>query len=103
MWDCCEVRFAPDHPTASGHFPSNPIIPGALLLDAVIRAITDNATLEQSVDVRVAKFLHLVRPGDTVRIRWRSLGAGDIRFECHLLPEDTLAMTGVLDLAGVSP
>jgi 3-hydroxymyristoyl/3-hydroxydecanoyl-(acyl carrier protein) dehydratase len=35
----CTLSFAPDHPTAAGHFPGNPILPGALLLDEVVLAI----------------------------------------------------------------
>ena len=38
-----DCPFVPDHPTAAGHFPCNPIIPGAVLLSAALRAI------EQSV------------------------------------------------------
>lgn len=90
-WSLAEYHFAPDHPTADGHFPGNPIIPGALLLDRVLRAAAPNGTGE----VRVAKFLHPVRPGDHIQIRWRVLESGDTAFECRLA-DGVAALSGSL-------
>ncbi len=90
-WSSREHRFAPDHPTGSGHFPGNPIIPGALLLDRMLQAIGPQAGRR---DVRVAKFLHPVRPGDAVTFRWRGNGR-DIAFECVLAGGD-VALTGAV-------
>jgi 3-hydroxyacyl-[acyl-carrier-protein] dehydratase len=76
-----DCPFAPDHPTAAGHFPGNPIIPGAVLLSAALRAI------EQSVQLNLvqgrplaAKFLHPVRPGDSMRIEFSESAAGTFKF-----------------------
>jgi 3-hydroxyacyl-[acyl-carrier-protein] dehydratase len=76
-----DCSFAPDHPTAAGHFPCNPIIPGAVLLSTALRAI------EQSVQLNLAqgrplaaKFLHPVRPGDSVRIEFSESAAGTFKF-----------------------
>src|SRR5262249_41812259 len=33
------IRFPKDHPVGPGHFPGNPIIPGALLLDEILVAL----------------------------------------------------------------
>ena len=66
-----ETRFAPDHPTAAGHFPGNPIIPGALLLDSVISAIAKVEAIGTPYELRAVKFLRPVRPGDRLRIEWR--------------------------------
>jgi 3-hydroxyacyl-[acyl-carrier-protein] dehydratase len=33
------VRFATSHPALSGHFPGHPVVPGVLLLDAVVNAL----------------------------------------------------------------
>jgi len=95
-WSSREHRFAPDHPTGAGHFPGNPIIPGALLLDRMLQAIGLQAGRR---DVRVAKFLRPVRPGDVVTFRWRRSGR-DIAFECVLADGD-IALTGVA-LAGAA-
>lgn len=73
-----EHAFPADHPTAAGHFPGNPVIPGAVLLDVVLRAVYGGET--GACEFRSAKFLHPVRPGDVMSIRW-SDGAA-IRFDC---------------------
>jgi len=98
MWYSREVRFGVDHPTAAGHFPGNPIIPGAVLLDEVLQAMvgTDGG-MEQSV-IRSAKFLQPVRPGDAVVIRWEPDSSGQARFECRLLDPERLVLTGTVQL-----
>jgi 3-hydroxyacyl-[acyl-carrier-protein] dehydratase len=77
------LHFASGHPTAAGHFPGNPIIPGALLLAEVLRCI-DQAedTRFASCNIKAAKFLHPVRPGDTVSIEYAFSAAGTIEFRC---------------------
>ena len=75
--------FASDHPTAAGHFPGNPIIPGALLLSETLRAIGQSLDLEFFEGQPLsAKFLHPVRPGDTITIEFSELKAGTIKFSC---------------------
>ena len=90
-WSTSDYRFPPDHPTAAGHFPGNPIIPGALLLELVLRAAAPEGTAE----IRAAKFLHPVRPGDRIQIRWRLLESGDTAFECRLA-DGVAALSGSL-------
>ncbi|MBP2306703.1 3-hydroxyacyl-ACP dehydratase [Azospirillum melinis] len=76
-----DIQFSVDHPTAAGHFPGNPIIPGAVLLDTALTAI---AAAEGSASgpchLRSAKFLHPVRPGDRMRVEWQATPAGGIAF-----------------------
>lgn len=93
-WSSCEFRFAPDHPTGAGHFPSNPIIPGALLLAQVLSAIDLNCTLAVRREIRHVKFLKPVRPGDQCIIRWRRLPGGEQQFEIRLLGLDDPVLVG---------
>jgi 3-hydroxymyristoyl/3-hydroxydecanoyl-(acyl carrier protein) dehydratase len=76
-----ECSFALDHPAAAGHFPGNPIIPGAVLLSTTLRAIEASGQLNL---VRgrplAAKFLHPVRPGDSVRIEFSEIAGGTLKF-----------------------
>ena len=89
-----KLHFPADHPAAAGHFPGNPMIPGAVLLDAVIGAIAEGRR-DAEMLVRTAKFLHVVRPGDTLELFW--LVAGDaISFEAKL--EARLAVTGKIEM-----
>jgi len=93
--------FASDHPAAVGHFPGNPIIPGAVLLNDVLDTIggAEHAS-PMSYEVSSAKFLHPVRPGNNVTITWEKRASGEIRFECLLTPDEQTALTGVLKLTG---
>ena len=59
--------FAYDHPATRGHFPSHPILPGAFLLDAAIRAISAQHGLPcDRVVVESVKFPRSVLPGQSV-------------------------------------
>ena len=78
-----ENLFAPDHPAAQGHFPGNPIIPGAVLLAETLRLI--ESELGRSllpVEIRAAKFFLPTRPGDRVVIDFTRSAPGEIRFSC---------------------
>jgi 3-hydroxymyristoyl/3-hydroxydecanoyl-(acyl carrier protein) dehydratase len=97
MWHSLQVRFAVDHLTAAGHFPGNPIIPGAVLLDEVLQAVAGTSGLERWI-IRSAKFLQPVRPGEAITIRWEPDPAGQTRFECRLLDPERLALTGTVQL-----
>ena len=90
-----ERLFPLDHPTAPGHFPGNPIIPGALLLSETLRAIEQSLDLNLSQGQPVsAKFLHPVRPGEIVRIEHSEARAGTLKFACAV--GATLVLTGTV-------
>ena len=77
------LRFAENHPTAAGHFPGNPIIPGALLLAEVLRCIESaEGAHYTSCNVKNAKFLHPARPGELVEIDYSKSAQGSITFDC---------------------
>jgi acyl-coenzyme A synthetase/AMP-(fatty) acid ligase len=95
-WTSVAYRFAPDHATRAGHFPGNPIIPGALLLDRMLHIIGQSTAIAAPKDIRVAKFLRPVRPGDNVTFRWRQTPKHEIAFECRLASSDDIALTGTV-------
>ena len=98
MWQSREIRFSIDHPTAAGHFPGNPIIPGAVLLDEVLQAIAGDGGAAPSV-IRSVKFLQPVRPGDVLLIRWQPQPRGETKFEGRLLDPERLALVGTAQQA----
>lgn len=103
MWRSRLVRFADDHPTAPGHFPSRPIIPGVLLLDEAIKAAIEEFGPFGEIAVRAAKFHHPVRPGETIVVRWSSEEpARLIKFECRLVDRDILVVSGSLEAVAKS-
>ena len=82
-----ERVYEPGHPATVGHFPGNPIVPGALLLAAVLDAVGGGpAAALAPFQIRSAKFLSPARPGDRLVIRYSRAGsdasADDIRFTC---------------------
>jgi 3-hydroxymyristoyl/3-hydroxydecanoyl-(acyl carrier protein) dehydratase len=84
-----------DHPTAEGHFPGNPIIPGAVLLREILATISP-AGVESGCEIRSAKFHQPVRPGDTVSIVWEAVRGEGVRFSCSIAGSDRPTVTGVL-------
>lgn len=59
------LTIEPTHPSLAGHFPGDPIVPGAVLLDHAVDCI--ERTYSKPVDmILVAKFLAPVRPLESV-------------------------------------
>ncbi|MDB5944935.1 MAG: putative acyl-coenzyme synthetase/AMP-(fatty) acid ligase [Ramlibacter sp.] len=60
------VSFAADHPAFPGHFPALAIVPGVLLLDAVLHLHAEAGL--QVTEIASAKFLRPVGPGQSVTV-----------------------------------
>ena len=91
------LSFARDHACAIGHFPENPIIPGAVVLGDVVATICDAQRLPvTSFGVSSAKFFHPVRPGDIVAVSWQKRSNTEIHFDCLLDGTATVVLTGLL-------
>jgi 3-hydroxyacyl-[acyl-carrier-protein] dehydratase len=88
------LQFSINHPCSAGHFPGNPIIPGALLLDEVLTLIATDMDIDGwPWRVKSAKFPRSVRPGDTVHINYTRTANGDIAFECTV--SNSKVMSGI--------
>jgi 3-hydroxymyristoyl/3-hydroxydecanoyl-(acyl carrier protein) dehydratase len=93
------LRLAVDHPTAAGHFPGNPIIPGAVLLREIVMAISGTDNAARCHTIRFAKFRQPIRPGDTIVVSWAGDQGGEIRFSCSIAGSARPAVTGALSLS----
>jgi len=69
-----------DHPSLSGHFPGQPLVPGVVLLEAAIVPLLE-AGERRVAHLEIAKFLAPVRFGEKVRVTFADLGAGRISLQ----------------------
>jgi 3-hydroxymyristoyl/3-hydroxydecanoyl-(acyl carrier protein) dehydratase len=80
-----ERELQPDHPASRGHFPGNPIIPGAVLLSETLQAIEASAGAPLApFSLSSAKFLHPARPGSRLVIEYSRTAAGEIGFTARV-------------------
>ena len=71
-----------DHPVFAGHFPGTPILPGVMLLDAVLHAITAATGIALDIcEISSVKFLSPANPGDELAIQHVISTSGTIRFD----------------------
>jgi 3-hydroxyacyl-[acyl-carrier-protein] dehydratase len=71
-----------DHPAFAGHFPGMPILPGVVLLDMALHAVTDAAGIgPENCEIGSVKFLGPAKPGDALEIRHDFPAGGIIRFD----------------------
>jgi 3-hydroxyacyl-[acyl-carrier-protein] dehydratase len=59
--------FAADHPAFPGHFPAFPIVPGVLLLDAMLHA-AESSGAGSVTEIASAKFLRPVAPDQVLTL-----------------------------------
>ncbi len=75
------LSVAAGHAAFAGHFPGNPILPGVVLLDAVLNGLEHACGLDlRACRLASAKFLGLVRPGDALELEFDAPANGAIRF-----------------------
>ena len=66
------------HPAFGGHFPGAPLLPGVVLLDEMLQAV---GSAGGGWSIATAKFLHPVRPGETLTLEHEPpLANGAVRF-----------------------
>lgn len=89
-------RVPAQHPALAGHFPGNPIVPGVVILDAVISAAHAWMGEDRAIDrLSYAKFLAPMRPDETARI---DLLFRSPRLEFSVCRGSTAIATGAFDI-----
>jgi 3-hydroxymyristoyl/3-hydroxydecanoyl-(acyl carrier protein) dehydratase len=89
MSNTTTLRVPEQHPAFAGHFPGAPLLPGVVLLDEMLHAIGAGDWV-----VSAAKFLHPVRPGETLTLEHNVLANGSVRFVIRTAGQ--LTATGTL-------
>lgn len=84
-----------DHPAFAGHFPSDPMVPGVLLLDALLLAVSASRTIPYTaLGVQSVKFVRVVRPAQTVSWVCEDRGHGILEF--RIIAADDVVASGRL-------
>lgn len=84
-----------NHPSLAGHFPGRPVVPGALILEEVIRCAEEMDQGHGRIsEVISAKFLTPLFPGESLALRFAKKEKGRIRFEGKV--GERQVITGVL-------
>lgn len=77
-----QLTIPADHPAFAGHFPGNPTVPGVVLLDIALHAISTATGIDLSqCEISTVKFLNPVSPNQQIFIQHFILPTGAIRFE----------------------
>jgi len=90
------LNIAADHPAFAGHFPAFPVLPGAILLDEMLRAIEVARGIDlRGWRIRSAKFLEAVRPGEALVLEHEAPAGGLIHFAIRV--DKCKVTSGTLD------
>jgi 3-hydroxymyristoyl/3-hydroxydecanoyl-(acyl carrier protein) dehydratase len=90
-----------DHPALPGHFPGNPIVPGVVILDEIVHLWLKAHPGVRLAGVPAAKFLSVLRPGETCQVEFDAAGEESVKFDCF--SGDRRIARGRLLFAPVAP
>ena len=99
-----EVRrtIPADHPSLPGHFPEAPIVPGVVILDEILSALTQWRKDSQLRAIRAVKFLAPLKPEQpfTICLFAEEDTEDEINFHCRV--GDRIMVEGRLQI-GCTP
>jgi 3-hydroxyacyl-[acyl-carrier-protein] dehydratase len=84
----------PDHPSLTGHFPGEPVIPGVVLLDHIIAIITAKSPNKTLAGLSQIKFVAKAIIGNSLKLNWIKKNENCFSFSLH--DGDTLCVKGLL-------
>src|SRR5437773_10139753 len=87
-----------DHPSLPGHVPGTPIVPGVVILDEIVAALTEWRKDSHLTVIRVVKFLVPLRPEQpfTIRLSASQGAESEVDFSCRV--EDRVILEGRLEI-----
>ncbi len=75
-----KTRVSASHPALPGHFPGQPVVPGALLLELVQAALCETIRGARMTGMPSVKFLAPLRPEEDVEITLTPKSPGNAGF-----------------------
>jgi len=89
------MRIHDTHPALPGHFPGHPVVPGVVLLDAVVNALPDYVGAAVSVTgFPSVKFLAPLGPGGEFTVQFTPKRDGQASFAIR--SEEATLVTGAV-------
>jgi 3-hydroxymyristoyl/3-hydroxydecanoyl-(acyl carrier protein) dehydratase len=96
------MRIAASHPALPGHFPGHPVVPGVVLLEAVVAALPQHAGATMRVTgFSVVKFLAPLLPEHEFEVVFNTKRPGQMMFE--VVANGEKLATGTLSCEGLHP
>jgi 3-hydroxyacyl-[acyl-carrier-protein] dehydratase len=90
-----ELHIRADEPATNGHFPGNPIVPGATLLREIVRILSRDGEAV-CCGIHSMKFFRPVRPGDRLTFRWEERPNGEISLTCSTATAEHRVLSGTI-------
>jgi len=87
-----EFYFDPDDPIYQVHFPSFPVVPGSLIINAFLRAIQKAFTLPHNITIQSFKFIQFVKPGHATY----QMKISESHIRCFLYQNNTIVAKGLI-------
>jgi 3-hydroxyacyl-[acyl-carrier-protein] dehydratase len=87
-----------DHPSLPGHFPDAPVVPGVVILDEILAALTEWREDSRLTAIRAVKFLAPLKPEElfTICLSVRQNAEDEVDFCCRV--EDRVIVEGRLEV-----
>ena len=91
-------KIGADHPSLPGHFPGAPIVPGVVILDEILVALSEWREDSRPSVMRSVKFLRPLMPEQsfTIRLAAKRENENEIDFSCRV--EDRVIVEGRLQV-----
>ena len=70
------------HPSIPGHFPGNPIVPGAVIIENVIKVFSRSNDSREITSLSTVKFIKPIEVNQKVDVNFLSISTELISFEC---------------------